>query len=61
MEFQLWSVSGFDDEALTLLKKAEQSTKYKITYYDREQMIAVAKDKDDQYFVEIMKKHFMLK
>lgn len=58
MEFQLWSVSGFDDDALTLLKKAEASTKYSVTYYSREQMIATAKDKGDQYFVDIIKKHF---
>lgn len=61
MEFQLWSVSGFDDEALTLLKKTEKNTKYSVLYYDKEQMISVAKDKGDQYFVDIMKKHFIIK
>lgn len=58
MEFQLWSVSGFDDEALTLLKKAEECKRYSVVHLDKEQMISYAKDKGDQHFIDIMKKHF---
>ena len=59
IDFQLWSVSGFDDAALTLLKKAKEETKkYEIEYYERDQMIAIAKDAGDRRFIEIMNEHF---
>lgn len=59
IEFQLWSVSGFTDAALALLNKASEETKkYEIKYYEREQMIVNAKNVGDQHFVEIMNEHF---
>ena len=59
IDFQLWSVSGFTDTALALLKKAKEETKkYEIEYYERDQMLAIAKKSGDQHFVEIMNEHF---
>ena len=59
IDFQLWSVSGFTDAALSLLKKAkEETTKYAIEYYEHDQMLDIAKKAEDQYFIEIMKEHF---
>ena len=58
-EFQFWSVGGFTPEALELLKKAEAETKkYSIKYFDKQQMIDMARDKNDINFVRIMKTHF---
>lgn len=57
-EFQLWSVGGFDSEALELLKKAEENKKYTVRYFDRDGMFAIAKKTDDGYFADILKKHF---
>ncbi len=59
MEFELWSVSGFTEDALALLKKAETETKrYAIRYFDGTQMVENAKKVNDQHFVDIMKQHF---
>ena len=59
MEFQLWSVGGFTKKALELLRKAEEENcKYCVKYFNREQMLALAKDKNDKHFVQIMDKHF---
>lgn len=59
IDFQLWSVNGFTDEAIVLLKKAKEETKkYAIEYYERDQMIDIAKSAGNQYFVEIMNEHF---
>lgn len=58
-EFQIWSVGGFTDSALQLLNKAEAETsKYCIKHYDRQQMLDLAKEKNDKHFLEIMKNHF---
>lgn len=54
MEFQLWSVGGFTPEALELLQKAEEENrKYCVKHFDREQMIRLAKDKNDKHFRRI--------
>lgn len=57
-EFQLWSVGGFDGEAIELLKKAEENKKYTVRYFDRDGMLAIAKETADGYFTDILKKHF---
>lgn len=58
-EFQFWSVGGFTPEAMELLKKAESETKkYSIKYFDKQQMIDMARDKNDINFVRIMTTHF---
>ena len=60
VEFQIWSVGGFTDSALQLLNKAESETsKYCIKHYDQQQMMSLAKEKDDKHFLEIMKTHFL--
>ncbi len=59
MEFQLWSVGGFTEEANEALVKEEASVqKYTISHFAREQMIAMGKKAKDQSFLEIMKLHF---
>lgn len=60
IDFQLWSVSGFTDAALALLEKAKEETKrYAVEYYERDQIMDIAKKAGDQYFVEIMNEHFL--
>lgn len=55
----MWSVGGFTKKALELLRKAEEENcKYCVKYFNREQMLALAKDKNDKHFVQIMDKHF---
>lgn len=59
MEFQLWSVGGFTSDALELLSKAESEIKkYSIRHFNRQQMMDLAKEKNDKQFIEIMKSHF---
>lgn len=59
IEFQIWSVGGFTESALQLLNKAEkENQKFSVKHYDRQQMISLAKDKNDAHFIEIMKSHF---
>ena len=59
IEFQLWSVGGFTSEALELLQKAEFETqKYSIKHFDKQQMMDMAKDKNDTNFIQIMNNHF---
>ena len=59
IEFQLWSVGGFTTEALGLLQKAESETqKYSIKHFDKQQMMDMARDKNDTNFIQIMNNHF---
>lgn len=57
IEFQIWSVGGFTESALQLLEKSK-NTKYIIKHYDRQEMIALANEKGDQHFLEIINTHF---
>ena len=59
IEFEIWSVGGFTEKAIELLSKQEQSVrKYKIVHYFKEDMIANAKNTNDQNFISIMEQHF---
>lgn len=54
-EFQIWSVSGFDDSALELLEAHKSSTtKYKLSYLAKDDMIQLAKEYDDKTFLHQM-------
>ena len=57
IEFQIWSVGGFTESALQLLEKSK-NTKYIIKHYDRQEMIALANEKNDRHFLEIINTHF---
>lgn len=62
VEFQLWSVGGFEDDALRLLQNAKAATtKYTLEYYNYDQMISLAQEHRDHHFIEIMQKHFSKK
>lgn len=58
IEFQLWSIGGFDNESIELLEKAKRSKKYEITYFDKDAMIKMAKESNSQIFLDILKQHF---
>jgi hypothetical protein len=60
IEFQLWSVGGFTKDAESLLLKDEKSVKkYSIVHYSRDTMIEIAKNSNDQNFINILEHHFM--
>lgn len=51
VEFQLWSVGGFEDGALQLLKRqSEKTTKYALNYYNYDEMISLAREHNAQQF-----------
>ena len=57
-EFQLWSLGGFTEAASSLLKKeAERVTKYKITFYDKVQIINMARENNVQVMIDILNQH----
>ena len=59
VEFQLWSIGGFTDEASRLLLEAQESVrKYKIEYFTRAQMLDIAWERKDTNFIEIINTHF---
>lgn len=58
MEFQLWSVGGFTENALNLLEKAKESKKYTVSYFNRKDMLKLARETNDNSFVEILNMHF---
>lgn len=59
IEFQLWSVSGYDDESLELLKShSESAKKYNLKYYNYDEMISLAKESNSHEFIDVMRSHF---
>jgi hypothetical protein len=61
-EFQLWSISGFDDSALKMLEYACSSVKkYSIRYFNREDMIKMAEDYNITEFIKVMNEHFIFR
>lgn len=59
IQFELWSVGGFTDKALEILSKQEKEVKkYRIYHYSKEDMIKIAKNTNDQNFIDIIKQHF---
>lgn len=58
-EYQLWSIGGFTPEAEAILRKAQASTKkYKITFYNKNEMVEFAKRNNAQNFISRIRKHF---
>lgn len=59
IEFSIWSLGGFDEQAEALLKNhKEGAKKYELTYYDKEGIYQFAKSKNDKTFCEQINKHF---
>ena len=59
LKFQLWSLGGFTPEAISLLSAAAANTrKYKIEFFDKSQIINLAKDHKVQPVVDILQQHF---
>lgn len=59
IEFEIWSVSGYDDEALELLQKSENSVKkYKISHYDKSSMLEKAREYKASNFIKQLNQHF---
>lgn len=57
-EFQLWSLGGFTQEALELLKKdAEKAKKYEISFFNKKQIIEMAKQHNVQPIIDILHQH----
>lgn len=55
--FQLWSLGGFTDAAREALTDAARKTrKYKIEFFDREQLLAMARGNKVQVMVDILSK-----
>ena len=59
LKFQLWSLGGFTPEATSLLTSAATRTrKYKIEFFDKSQIIDMAKEHKVQPVVEVLQQHF---
>lgn len=57
--FQLWSLGGFTEEALVRLNmESEKTKKYKIEFFDKSQIIEMAKQNKVQHVVNILHQHF---
>ena len=52
-------MGGFTDKALEILSKQEKEVKkYRIYHYSKVDMIKIAKNTNDQNFIDIIKQHF---
>lgn len=59
IEFQLWSISGFTDDALKILiPHKENAKKYQLNYLDRQGLITLAKECGDSAFANQIKNYF---
>ena len=59
--FQLWSVSGFTDEAKELLlthQKSVSASKYNIEFLDKERMREIASKNNAKTFLSLLNQHF---
>ena len=60
IEFSLWSLGGFDDQAKAILKEHKSTVKkYQLSYYNKEEVYVYAKELGDKILCEQIKKHFM--
>ena len=59
LRFQLWSLGGFTPEAISLLTSAADRTrKYEIEFFDKGQILDMAKAHKVQPVVEVLQQHF---
>jgi arsenate reductase-like glutaredoxin family protein len=58
--FEFWSVSGFTEEAESLLSQKQTTIKkYKIEFYDEKAILKKARESKAQKMVEIMREYFI--
>ena len=59
IEFQIWSVGGFQSSALELLEISKKDTKkYGFNYFDKEAMKLIARENKVQSFIDRINKNF---
>ena len=59
LEFSIWALGGFDEHAIEFLEEyKEKQTKYKISYYSKEDIYNFAKENNDRGFCKQLDKHF---
>lgn len=59
--FQIWSIGGFDKGALELLEKHKNMvspSKYRLEYFDRTDIIQLAKEEKDDVLMRQIEQHF---
>ena len=59
--FQLWSIGGFAKDAEELLRSRQNSvkpTKYKIEFFNKEEMRNMAKENNSRFFLSMIEQHF---
>ena len=62
--FQLWSLGGFTkkaEELLRLRQKSVKPTKYRIEFFNREEMRNIAKENNSRFFLSVIDQHFDIK
>ena len=58
LKFQLWSLGGFTPKAAALLAAAAERTgKYEIEFFDKQQIIDLAKAHKVQTVVDLLQQH----
>ncbi|MCM1156619.1 MAG: hypothetical protein NC314_03170 [Roseburia sp.] len=58
-EFQIWSLGGFTKEAQDMLQKAGENTgKYKIESFDKEQILKMVQEKKVQHIADLLREYF---
>lgn len=59
LEFSLWSIGGFDEQAEAVLEKHKSTVKkYQLSYYNKKEIYQYARDLNDKTLCEQIKKHF---
>lgn len=59
IEFQLWSVGGYDQDSVEMLKKAQNSTnKYGVEYYDKSGILDIARQSKSQVIMKHIIKNY---
>ena len=59
IEFSIWSLGGFDKNALELLDKHKSTVKkYELSYLSKKEIYSYAQECNDKLFCEQINKHF---
>jgi len=57
--FELWSLGGFEENAKNTLEKASKAKKYNFIYFGKEEILARARQSNDQKFLKILNEYFI--
>ena len=58
--FEFWSTGGFNDEAISFLtKRKENTSKYKIDFFNLDEMIEKSKEIKSKKFTEILREYYI--